>query len=117
MPGGYGQQPGIILLREGTDTSQGKAQLISNINACGAVVDAVRSTLGPRGMDKLMYDGTKVTISNDGATIMKLLDIVHPAARVVVFLTYLPLRPRRASPKANRRHSGNQTRLRAAEAS
>jgi len=83
MPGGYGQQPGIILLREGTDTSQGKAQLISNINACGAVVDAVRSTLGPRGMDKLMYDGTKVTISNDGATIMKLLDIVHPAARVL----------------------------------
>ena len=70
-------------MREGTDTSQGKAQLISNINACGAVVDAVRSTLGPRGMDKLMYDGTKVTISNDGATIMKLLDIVHPAARVL----------------------------------
>ena len=71
------------MLREGTDTSQGKAHLISNINACGAVVDAVRSTLGPRGMDKLMYDGTKVTISNDGATIMKLLDIVHPAARVL----------------------------------
>mmetsp|Transcript_3198 Transcript_3198/g.9385 ORF Transcript_3198/g.9385 Transcript_3198/m.9385 type:complete len:375 (+) Transcript_3198:181-1305(+) len=83
MPGGYGQQPGIILLREGTDTSQGKAQLISNINACQAVTDSVRSTLGPRGMDKLLYDGTKVTISNDGATIMKLLDIVHPAARVL----------------------------------
>jgi T-complex protein 1 subunit eta len=83
MPGGYGQQPGIILLREGTDSSQGKPQLISNINACGAVVDAVRTTLGPRGMDKLMYDGQKVTISNDGATIMKLLDIVHPAARVL----------------------------------
>ncbi|KAJ1445230.1 chaperonin Cpn60/TCP-1 family [Pelagophyceae sp. CCMP2097] len=82
-PGGYGQQPGIILLREGTDSSQGKAQLISNINACGAVVDSVRSTLGPRGMDKLMYDGQRVTISNDGATIMKLLDIVHPAARVL----------------------------------
>ena len=81
--GGYGQQPGIILLREGTDSSQGKPQLISNINACGAVVDSVRSTLGPRGMDKLMYDGNKVTISNDGATIMKLLDIVHPAARVL----------------------------------
>ena len=81
--GGYGQQPGIILLREGTDSSQGKPQLISNINACGAVVDSVKSTLGPRGMDKLMYDGNKVTISNDGATIMKLLDIVHPAARVL----------------------------------
>ncbi|KAG5182588.1 chaperonin Cpn60/TCP-1 family [Tribonema minus] len=77
-------QPGIILLREGTDQSQGKAQLISNINACQAVVDAVRTTLGPRGMDKLIFDGRKVTISNDGATIMKLLDIAHPAAKVLV---------------------------------
>lgn len=48
------QQPQIILLKEGTDTSQGKAQLVSNINACVAVVDAVRTTLGPRGMDKLI---------------------------------------------------------------
>mmetsp|Transcript_16459 Transcript_16459/g.51549 ORF Transcript_16459/g.51549 Transcript_16459/m.51549 type:complete len:583 (-) Transcript_16459:230-1978(-) len=78
-----GVQPGIILLREGTDTSQGKAQLISNINACQAVADAVRTTLGPRGMDKLLFDGKKVTISNDGATVMKLLDIVHPAAKVL----------------------------------
>ena len=50
------QQPQIILLKDGTDTSQGKAQLISNINACCAVVDAVRTTLGPRGMDKLIHD-------------------------------------------------------------
>jgi T-complex protein 1 subunit eta len=77
-------QPGIILLKEGTDTSQGKAQLISNINACQAVMDAIRSTLGPRGMDKLIFDGKNVTISNDGATIMKLLDIAHPAAKVLV---------------------------------
>jgi T-complex protein 1 subunit eta len=78
-------QPQIILLKEGTDTSQGKPQLISNINACLAVVDAVRTTLGPRGMDKLIHDdkGT-TTISNDGATIMKLLDIVHPAAKILV---------------------------------
>ena len=52
----FQQQPQIILLREGTDTSQGKAQLISNINACMAVVDTVRTTLGPRGMDKLVHD-------------------------------------------------------------
>lgn len=79
------QQPQIILLKEGTDTSQGKAQLISNINACVAVVDAVRTTLGPRGMDKLVHDdkGT-TTISNDGATIMRLLEIVHPAAKTLV---------------------------------
>jgi len=78
-------QPTILLLREGTDTSQGKGQLISNINACTAIVDAVRTTLGPRGMDKLVVEaGGKVTISNDGATVMKLLDIVHPAAKTMV---------------------------------
>ena len=83
-PRARAQQPQIILLREGTDTSQGKAQLIANINACAAVVEAVRTTLGPRGMDKLIHDGTRVTISNDGATIMKLLEIVHPAAKTLV---------------------------------
>jgi hypothetical protein len=53
-------RPQIILLRSGTDQSQGKGQLISNINACQAVVEAVRTTLGPRGMDKLIHTGTKV---------------------------------------------------------
>ncbi|GLE02951.1 hypothetical protein PINS_up020083 [Pythium insidiosum] len=77
-------QPQIILLKEGTDTSQGKAQLISNINACQAVMEAVRTTLGPRGMDKLIHAGNKTTISNDGATIMNLLDVVHPAAKTLV---------------------------------
>merc|ERR1719231_1756621 len=78
-------QPQIVLLKEGTDTSQGKAQLISNINACQAVVDVVRTTLGPRGMDKLIHDDKgDVTISNDGATLMKLLQIVHPAAVTLV---------------------------------
>lgn len=74
----------IILLREGTDTSQGKGQLISNINACEAVVEILKTTLGPRGMDKLIHEGDRVTISNDGATIIKLLDIVHPAAKTLV---------------------------------
>ncbi|XP_046850862.1 T-complex protein 1 subunit eta-like [Xenia sp. Carnegie-2017] len=78
-------QPGIILLKEGTDTSQGKPQLISNINACQYVADAVRTTLGPRGMDKLIVDSAgKATISNDGATIINLLDVVHPAAKTLV---------------------------------
>eukprot|EP00037_Helgoeca_nana_P020557 m.204306 g.204306 ORF g.204306 m.204306 type:complete len:563 (+) comp25314_c0_seq1:59-1747(+) len=79
-----GMQPGIILLREGTDTSQGKAQLISNINACQAISDTIRTTLGPRGMDKMIVNQHgQTTISNDGATIMKLLDVVHPAARTL----------------------------------
>jgi T-complex protein 1 subunit eta len=79
-----GMRPGIIILREGTDTSQGKPQLISNINACQAVADVVRTTLGPRGMDKLISNGRGVTISNDGATIMRLLEIAHPAAKTLV---------------------------------
>lgn len=51
------QSAPILLLKDGTDTSQGKPQIISNINACEAIVDAVCSTLGPRGMDKLIVDG------------------------------------------------------------
>ena len=50
-----------------------------------AVADVVRTTLGPRGMDKLIHDDKgNTTISNDGATIMKLLDIVHPAAKILL---------------------------------
>ncbi|KAL5213061.1 hypothetical protein ABZP36_023908 [Zizania latifolia] len=78
-------QPQIILLKEGTDTSQGRAQMLSNMSACTAVADTVRTTLGPRGMDKLIHDDKSGTIiSNDGATIMRLLDIVHPAAKILV---------------------------------
>ncbi|KAL6035253.1 hypothetical protein STEG23_032034 [Scotinomys teguina] len=75
----------VILLKEGTDSSQGIPQLVSNISACQVVAEAVRTTLGPRGMDKLIVDGRgKATISNDGATILKLLDVVHPAAKTLV---------------------------------
>ncbi|RSL67312.1 putative T-complex protein 1 subunit eta [Fusarium floridanum] len=80
-----GQTPTIIVLKEGTDTSQGKGQIISNINACLAVQATLKSTLGPYGGDLLMVDENgKQTITNDGATVMKLLDIVHPAARILV---------------------------------
>ncbi|XP_054712524.1 T-complex protein 1 subunit eta-like [Uloborus diversus] len=75
----------IILLKEGTENSQGKQQIISNINACQVVAEAVRTTLGPRGMDKLIVDSKgKTVISNDGATILKELEVVHPAARTLV---------------------------------
>src|SRR3989338_11304220 len=80
-----GLQPGIILLREGTDESQGRGQIISNINACAAVAEIVATTLGPRGMDKLLYkQGGSTTVTNDGATVMKMLDVVHPAASMLV---------------------------------
>uniref|UniRef100_A0A8C5VJG8 T-complex protein 1 subunit eta n=1 Tax=Microcebus murinus TaxID=30608 RepID=A0A8C5VJG8_MICMU len=75
----------VILLKEGTDSSQGIPQLVSNISACQEIAEAVRTTLGPRGMDKLIVDGRgRATISNDGATIPKLLDVVHPAAKTLV---------------------------------
>ncbi|KAL5354147.1 T-complex protein 1 subunit eta [Pseudogymnoascus australis] len=68
----------------GTDSSQGKGQVISNINACLAVQETIRSTLGPYGGDLLLVDENgRQTITNDGATVMKLLDIVHPAARIL----------------------------------
>lgn len=58
--------------------------MISNINACEAIVNIIRTTLGPCGMDKLVHSGSSVTVSNDGATVMKLLDIAHPAAKTLV---------------------------------
>ena len=79
------QQPTVVLLKEGTDTSQGKGQLLSNISACLVIAETLASTLGPRGMDKLIVnDRGEAQITNDGATILKLLDIVHPAARTLV---------------------------------
>jgi len=78
-------QPQIVVLKEGTESARGRQQVVSNINACQAVTDAVRTTLGPRGMDKLLVNAKgQATISNDGATIMKLLDVVHPAAKTLV---------------------------------
>jgi T-complex protein 1 subunit eta len=71
-------------MKEGTEETEGKGQIISNINACQSIVEVVKTTLGPRGMDKLIHDGRSVTISNDGATLISLLDIVHPAAKTLV---------------------------------
>ena len=71
-------------MKDGTEESSGKGHIISNINACQAIVEVVKTTLGPRGMDKLIHDGRSVTISNDGATLIALLDIVHPAAKTLV---------------------------------
>ncbi|KAF8956087.1 chaperonin Cpn60/TCP-1 family [Flammula alnicola] len=85
MQRGLPMQPTVVLLKEGTDTSQGKPQLLSNISACLAISETLATTLGPRGMDKLIVNERgEAQITNDGATILKLLDIVHPAARTLV---------------------------------
>ncbi len=76
--------PNILVLKEGTENRQGKEQVISNINACQAAVEVIRTTLGPRGMDKMIITDDSTTISNDGATIIKLLNIEHPAAKSLV---------------------------------
>lgn len=62
----------VALKSTGTDASQGKGQIISNINACVAVQGTVKSTLGPYGGDLLLVDANgRQTITNDGATVMK----------------------------------------------
>lgn len=60
------QQPTVVLLREGTDSSQGTPQLLSNISACVAVAQTIATTLGPRGMDKLIVNERgEATISSE----------------------------------------------------
>jgi thermosome len=79
-----GQQP-IIVLKEGTERSKNREAQSNNIAAARAVADAVRSTLGPKGMDKMLVDSMgDVVITNDGVTILKEIDIQHPAAKMVV---------------------------------
>jgi len=81
---GQGNQP-IIVLREGTDRSRNKEAQFNNIAAARAVADSVRSTLGPKGMDKMLVDSMgDVVITNDGVTILKEIDVQHPAAKMVV---------------------------------
>src|SRR3989304_4613541 len=75
----------IFVLKEGTRRERGKGAQFNNIAAAKAVADAVRSTLGPRGMDKMLVDSLgDVVITNDGGTILKEIDIEHPAAKMLV---------------------------------
>ncbi|MGA2105513.1 thermosome subunit alpha [Methanoregula sp.] len=79
-----GGQP-IIILREGTTRNRGQEAQENNIAAAKAVATAVRSTLGPKGMDKMLIDSMgDIVITNDGATILRQMDIEHPAAKMMV---------------------------------
>jgi len=79
-----GQQP-IIILKEGTKREKGRDAHENNILAARAISDAVKSTLGPKGMDKMLVDSMgNVVITNDGATILKEIDVEHPAAKMIV---------------------------------
>ncbi|MDD1696755.1 MAG: TCP-1/cpn60 chaperonin family protein [Methanoregula sp.] len=79
-----GGQP-IIILREGATRNRGQEAQNNNFAAARAVAAAVRSTLGPKGMDKMLIDSMgDITITNDGVTILKEMDIEHPAAKMMV---------------------------------
>ena len=79
-----GQQP-IIILKEGTKRERGKGAQANNIMAARAISDAVKSTLGPKGMDKMLVDSMgDVVVTNDGATILKEIDVEHPSAKMIV---------------------------------
>jgi thermosome len=75
----------VLILKEGTERSRGKDAQRNNISAAKIISEAVRTTLGPRGMDKMLVDSLgDVTITNDGATILKEIDVQHPAAKLMV---------------------------------
>jgi thermosome len=84
MAGQLGGTP-VIILREGSQRTAGRDAQRSNIMAARAVAGAVRTTLGPKGMDKMLVDTMgDVVITNDGVTILKEMDIEHPAAKMMV---------------------------------
>jgi len=75
----------VLILREGTSRSRGRDAQRSNIMAAKIVAEIVRSTIGPRGMDKMLVAGMgDIVITNDGATIMKEMDVQNPAAKMIV---------------------------------
>jgi archaeal chaperonin len=75
----------VIILREGTSRNRGRDAQRGNILAAKIIAETVRTSLGPRGMDKMLVDSFgDVTITNDGATILDEMEVQHPAAKMMV---------------------------------
>ncbi len=75
----------VLILKEGTSRSRGKEAQRNNIMAAKIIAEAIRSTLGPRGMDKMLVDSLgDITITNDGAAILDEIGVEHPAAKMMV---------------------------------
>src|SRR3989449_5631509 len=75
----------VLILKEGTKESKGREAQKNNITAAKLIAEIVKTSLGPRGMDKMLVDNLgDVTITNDGATILKEIDVQHPAAKMMV---------------------------------
>ena len=82
--GSAGGMP-VLILKEGATQTKGRDAQKNNIAAAKLIAEVVKSSLGPRGMDKMLVDGLgDVTITNDGATILKEIDVQHPAAKMMV---------------------------------
>ncbi|MDA4123731.1 MAG: thermosome subunit, partial [Thaumarchaeota archaeon] len=77
----------VLVLKEGRTQSKGRAAMENNIAAARLLCQIVRTSLGPHGMDKLILEdehyGNRVTVTNDGATMLKFMQIQHPAARIL----------------------------------
>ena len=75
----------VLILKEGTSRSRGREAQRNNIMAARVIAEAIRSTLGPRGMDKMLVDSLgDITITNDGAAILDEIEVEHPAAKMMV---------------------------------
>nr|MDO8044698.1 thermosome subunit beta [Candidatus Baldrarchaeota archaeon] len=75
----------VLILKEGTQRTVGRDAMRANIMAARVIAEAIRTALGPKGMDKMLVDSFgDVTITNDGATILKEIDVQHPAAKMMV---------------------------------
>src|SRR5512136_760657 len=75
----------VLILKEGTTRNRGKEAQRNNIMAARVVAEVLRTTLGPRGMDKMLIDSLgDITITNDGATILNEIEVEHPAAKMMV---------------------------------
>jgi len=75
----------VLILKEGTTRNRGKEAQRNNIMAARTIGEVLKTTLGPRGMDKMLIDSLgDITITNDGAAILKEIDVEHPAAKMMV---------------------------------
>jgi chaperonin GroEL (HSP60 family) len=75
----------VLILKEGTTRSRGKEAQRNNIMAARVVGEVLKTTLGPKGMDKMLIDNLgDITITNDGATILNEIEVEHPAAKMMV---------------------------------
>jgi archaeal chaperonin len=75
----------VLILKEGSTQTKGRDAQKNNVTAAKLIAEIVRSSLGPRGMDKMLVDSLgDVTITNDGATVLKEIDVQHPAAKMMV---------------------------------